>query len=372
MKKNVYPWERNEQGFLIGLVGLALFGLFYLFSDFMLPLVFAVVITCATYPLFELLILKTKNRALSSGIMVGGLAILVILPAIYLFSVSAVTIFDLYDTNQDAIKTLNFTKLVELKDSALSYLPLPENTISFISSELEKNAVLLFNKAKEVSVSISKEFLDNSMGTVKFLGITLFSMFFFFRDGENIVDKIKIITPLNDDFDDLLLMELYSLCGILTVSVFTVAFIQGVTFGMLTSFMDVNWLFIAIAIAVSSFIPIVGSLLVWIPLAIYFFVVDQSVYAIIILLWGAIVNGVIIDNIMRPWIIGKICVIFDKNTSCDLSDFNPLDNLLIIILSTFGALKLFGVVGFVLRSNHRSYLNYYFRSLHSKNTIGNR
>jgi predicted PurR-regulated permease PerM len=174
-------------------------------------------------------------------------------------------------------------------------------------------------------------------------------MFFFYVGGEKIIEKIKIITPLNDDFDHLLLMELYSLCGILTVSIFSIALIQGISFGFVTYFMDnINWFFIAVAIAVCSFIPAVGSLLVWIPLAIYLFVVNQSVAAIVVLIWGAVINGFFIDNLMRPWVISKICAIFNKNTSCDLSDFNPLDNTLIIILSTLGGLFNFGVIGLFL------------------------
>ena len=64
--------------------------------------------------------------------------------------------------------------------------------------------------------------------------------------------------------------------------------------------------------------------------------------------WGAVVNGFVIDNILRPWIIGKICELFNKNTKYDLSDFNPLDNTLLIILSTFGGVMLFGVTGLFL------------------------
>lgn len=348
MKNKHYPWEKNEQGFLIGLVLLATIGLFYLFSNFMLPILFAVVISCATYPLYAKINEHLKSKNTSSGIMVFLMAFLVVLPIVYLFSVSATTIFDVYHNNQDAIKGLDFTKLIEIKNDALNYLPLPEKTIALISSEIDKNSILIFEKTKGFAVSTSKNFIDNSISTINFIALTLFSMYFFFRDGKSIVNKIKIITPLNDDFDDLLLMELYSLCGILTISVFSVAVIQGFAFGALTYFMDVNWLFIGVAIAISSFIPFVGSLLVWIPLAVYFFIVDQTLYAVIIVFWGMVINGFIIDNLMRPWIIGRICAIFSKESKFDLSDFKPLDNIYIIILSTLGAFPLFGVVGLFL------------------------
>ena len=348
MENKYTAWQKYEQGFLIGLVLLALIGLYALFSGFLLPLVFAVIIASATHPLYKVIDLKLSNPALSSGIMIALLCFLVVFPVVYLITVSGTTIFDVYQNNQALFGNLNFDKLVELKNNMLHYLPVSEDTASFISLQIDNNAKVLLEKTQSFIIKGSKALIDNSMASISFTFISLFAMFFFFKDGKKIVDKIKIITPLHDDFDDLLIQELYSLCGILTVSVFTVSVIQGITFGFVTSFMDLNWLFIGVAISITSFIPVVGSLLVWIPLSVYLFIQDQTTYAIIIMVWGAIVNGFVIDNLMRPWIISKICELFNNNTKYDLSDFNPLDNTLLIILSTFGGIFLFGVTGLFL------------------------
>jgi predicted PurR-regulated permease PerM len=348
MDKKFTAWQKYEQGFLIGLVLLSCFGLFTLFSSFILPLVFAVIIASATHPLYKVIDNKLQNPVLSSSAMITLLCFLVIFPVVYLLTVSGTTIFEIYQNNQAFFSGLNFDRLKELKDSMLSYLPLGDETISFISSQIDSNAKIMLEKVQAFAIKASKSLIDNSMSSITFIFISLFAMFFFFKDGRKIVEKIKIITPLHDDFDELLIQELYSLCGILTVSVFAVSVLQGVTFGFVTSFMDLNWLFIGIAISITSFIPVVGSLLVWIPLSVYLFIQGQTTNAVIIMFWGAVVNGFVIDNILRPWIIGKICELFNKNTKYDLSDFNPLDNTLLIILSTFGGVMLFGVTGLFL------------------------
>lgn len=348
MDKKFTAWQKYEQGFLIGLVLLSCFGLFTLFSSFILPLVFAVIIASATHPLYKVIDKKLQNPVLSSSAMITLLCFLVIFPVVYLLTVSGTTIFEIYQNNQAFFSGLNFDRLKELKDSMLSYLPLGDETISFISNQIDSNAKIMLEKVQAFAIKASKSLIDNSMSSITFIFISLFAMFFFFKDGRKIVEKIKIITPLHDDFDELLIQELYSLCGILTVSVFAVSVLQGVTFGFVTSFMDLNWLFIGIAISITSFIPVVGSLLVWIPLSVYLFIQGQTTNAVIIMFWGAVVNGFVIDNILRPWIIGKICELFNKNTKYDLSDFNPLDNTLLIILSTFGGVMLFGVTGLFL------------------------
>ena len=83
--------------------------------------------------------------------------------------------------------------------------------------------------------------------------------------------------------------------------------------------------------AVLSIIPGIGTALVWVPAVIYLFVVGRNLPAIGLLLWCAIVVGTA-DNLLRPLLVGKDTKMPD----------------LIILLSTFGGLALFGAVGLVV------------------------
>lgn len=349
MEKKYYPWENYERGFLILMVGLAFYGLSNLFSSFIMPMIFAVIVTCASYPLYRLILSKVKNKNLSSGIVVVLMALIVLFPLTYVIGVSSSTVYDLYQNNQDKISEMNFEEVRKLKDDALSYLPLSVEKQSLISSEIDKNATVVFEQAKNIVVKGSKSIIDNSIQVVYFLVLTLFSMFFFYTGGDKIVDKIKKITPLNDDFDDLIMRELYSLCGILTISVFSVAVLQGLAFGLLTYFMDLNWVFIAVAISLTSFIPVIGTFLVWCPLSLYLLSNGQSAEALWVFCWGFFVTGILIDNIVRPLLTGKICKMFTGDSGeLDIKDFNPLDNTFMIILSNIGGMLTFGVIGLFL------------------------
>lgn len=341
-------WQKHEQGFLILLVSLAFIGLFTLFYNFLMPIIFAVIITCASYPIFQKIENKIKNRSYSSYLMVFLLSIIVVIPIFYLVSVSSATVFSMYQDHQTTINSLDFNKLQELKSTILNYLPIPDETSNFISNLIDKNVKLIFDQAKTLLFSTSKFIIDNSLSVLSFFAISLFSMFFLFKDGIYVVNKIKKITPLNDFFDNLLFQELYSLCGILTVSVCVVAFLQGFAFGLLTYFMDLNWFFIGLAIMITSFIPVVGSALIWIPLSGYLFLSGHPYQAITVILWGTIVTGTIIDNFMRPVITSKISKSFNIDNCLKSDTFNPLDNTFIIILSTFGGVFTFGIIGLLL------------------------
>jgi len=349
MKNKMYPWQKNEQGFLILLVALAILGLSTLLSSFVMPMIFAAVITCACYPLYKAFLSRTKSPNISSWIVVLLMAFIVIFPLTYVISVSSSTAYDLYQDNQEQIANMDFKAVDEMKNTAISYLPISEDKQKYIGEQINNNTMAIFNQMKAVIVSSSKSIVDNSVQVIYFLALTLFSMFFFFKGGDKIVDKVKKITPLDDDFDELIMSELYSLCGILTISVFSVAVLQGVSFGLLTYFMDLNWVFIAVAISLTSFIPVVGTFLVWMPLSIFLLSTGKSTEAGLVFFWGFFITGILIDNILRPMITGKICKMFEpEDGELNIKDFNPLDNVFLIILSNIGGMLTFGVIGLFL------------------------
>jgi predicted PurR-regulated permease PerM len=83
--------------------------------------------------------------------------------------------------------------------------------------------------------------------------------------------------------------------------------------------------------AVLSIIPGIGITLVWLPAVGYLFAVGQIVPATGLFLWCAVVAGTA-DNFLRPVLVGKDTQMPD----------------ILVLLSTFGGIFMFGVVGFVI------------------------
>ena len=82
------------------------------------------------------------------------------------------------------------------------------------------------------------------------------------------------------------------------------------------------------AAAVCSLIPIVGTMLVWLPTGIYLMAAGHLWKGIILILWGALVVGTI-DNIIRPLVIGSKV------------ELHPL----LLLFSLLGGLQVFGFIG---------------------------
>lgn len=86
-----------------------------------------------------------------------------------------------------------------------------------------------------------------------------------------------------------------------------------------------------LAMFVASFIPLLGTFIVWGPMAVYLFFKGMILKAIILVIVGIVAISSV-DNILRPLIIrGKVQM-----------------PTLAIFFSILGGIKLFGFIGFIM------------------------
>jgi len=80
-----------------------------------------------------------------------------------------------------------------------------------------------------------------------------------------------------------------------------------------------------------SIIPAVGTALIWFPAVIILIVTGQYVQGIGLLIFCGLLVGSI-DNMLRPWLVGRDTELHE----------------LMIFFSTLGGISLFGIVGFII------------------------
>jgi predicted PurR-regulated permease PerM len=341
------PWEENEHGFLICLTLLAFSGLIYLFQGFLMPMIFSAILACATYPLFIHIQKRFKlNDTKASLIFVSLIFILIVVPISYILTKVGIEAQYLYSIYPEITEKMNFKVVDDIKPYIVDYTFISETNFNYLVNFISENSESLKENLKDFLLIASKTIINSSLGIVGFFAVTLFSLFFFYRDGKYFSKHIKILSPLNDNYDDILINEIVSLSSILTFSIFVISILQGVAFALLTYFMDLDWLFIGVAIGLCSFIPVVGAAIVWLPLSIYLFGTNHWIQGILVFFWGMVVAGFIIDNIMRPFVISKICKFFEQ--SPNKGEFAPLEHTFLVILSTIGGVGLFGVLGLII------------------------
>jgi predicted PurR-regulated permease PerM len=173
---------------------------------------------------------------------------------------------------------------------------------------------------------------QNTLGFLASLGIMLYVLFFLFRDGQAIGRNIRRSLPLSDDLSRRLL-DLFAAVARATVKGnLVIALIQGaiggVTFWLLGIEGALLW---GVLMVFMSILPVIGSAIVWAPMAVVLILGGAVLKGVILILVGVGVIG-LVDNLLRPPLVGK---------DTRLPDY-------VVLVSTVGGLAIFGINGFVI------------------------
>ena len=162
--------------------------------------------------------------------------------------------------------------------------------------------------------------------------IMLYLLYFFIRDGQQMVRLIRNAVPLAEQQKRLLQLKLRRVVRASVKGNLAVAITQGALGGIIFWILDIHSaLFWAVLMMFLSLLPAVGAGIVWAPVAIYFLVTGAIWQGVVLALYGVFVIGMV-DNVLRPILVGK---------DTKMPDF-------LILISTLGGMAIFGLNGFVI------------------------
>jgi predicted PurR-regulated permease PerM len=162
--------------------------------------------------------------------------------------------------------------------------------------------------------------------------VMLYVLYFLFRDGDKLSQSIARTIPLHPQHTRRLLTQFATVVRATVKGNIVVALVQGALGAIAFWFLGlpgaVLW---GAVMAVLSLLPAVGAVLVWGPVAAYFFFTGEVVKGIGLTIWGALVIG-LVDNVLRPILVGR--------------DTRMPDYL--VLVTTLGGIVVFGLNGFVI------------------------
>lgn len=331
-----------EERFLSILILTAIIGLLWLFSPFLEALLFAMILATATYGFYQKVLLKTKgSETLAAGITSFTILLTVIAPVTYLLLEVGLQVGQLYGQAQDWLSVQTPDSFKNLNQQLIQIVPLPETTQNQLLVQLHENSSKIIKFAQDSIVFLVQGVFGSTASFLTFMLLAVFALYFFYRDGKKISHYLMVLSPLDNFYDKMIMSRFANLSTILLLSVLSIALMQGVSFAMLAWFLGLPGLFLGMAIAVTSFIPIVGSAFVWVPVALSLLMQGDYVSAAVVTFMGAVVNGFIIDNVLRPILINKIAHTLEGAKE----DLAVANHTLITVLATFAGLIHFGIIG---------------------------
>lgn len=167
--------------------------------------------------------------------------------------------------------------------------------------------------------------------TVMFL-LMLYLLFFFLRDGKQIINTIIEVLPIGDERERHLLAKFAEVSRATIKGTLVVGMVQGILGGIIFAILGIeSAVFWAVVMTLLSVLPAVGAAIVWLPAALYLIANGMLFKGIFLILFGALVIGMV-DNVLRPILVGR---------DTKMPDY-------LILLSTLGGLAMIGISGFVL------------------------
>lgn len=164
------------------------------------------------------------------------------------------------------------------------------------------------------------------------LAVTVLVMFYLYRDGEVILDRLRRLLPFDLAQRERLLSDMRDLIFASVVSSLVAAAAQGTLGGVAFAVTRVPApVFWGVMMGLCSLVPIVGSALVWVPIAVSLMLGGHVIRGILVVaLCGGIASSV--DNVIRPWLI---------------SERTQMGGLMVFI-GVLGGVTAFGILGIVL------------------------
>lgn len=187
------------------------------------------------------------------------------------------------------------------------------------------------SKLTSLAANVIPQFLSSTVSAAADVFVLYFLLYFMLANARELESSVRHYLPFKEENDKLLLSELKNQTISNAIGIPVLAVMQAVTAYIGYLILGVNEsLFWAVLTGIMSVIPVVGTTIVWVPLAVFLYAAGNHWQGVVLLVYGAaIITNV--DNVFRFVLQKKI------------GNIHPLVTFFGVIIG----LPLFGFVGII-------------------------
>jgi predicted PurR-regulated permease PerM len=264
------------------------------------------------------------NNFISSNIMTIFLTLIFFVPVLYcIFSFASLinkidqqALISIYEVTKEWVQKMpdDFIFIKDQLNVVLQKIDIPE----FIQNLLSVGALLGKNSAKFI---------------IDMIMILIFYFFFNFY-GTSLAHYFKDALPLKKEDSNALFYESSNVMSVVLYSILATAVLEGFLFGIFVSYFGYDGILLGVLYGFASLIPVVGGLILWLPITIYEMFTSSTGNALAIAIYSIIVISLIADTFIKPVIIKYI----NQKVVKTPTDINEILIFFAIVagLSTFG------------------------------------
>jgi predicted PurR-regulated permease PerM len=295
-------------------------------EPFLVPLAWSAVLAIFFYPVHERLARRLRPTQ-AAALSTLGVTLLLIVPAIIVL---------VFATRQALVASTHLQTALLDPDKTLSM-----HVVDWIRGKLpeEWQATDFSQPLRQAAEKVAAFLAANIAGLVKNLAtfflhlfIVIFSLFFMFRDADDVVRGVRHLLPFDESIQRDMLNESKELIFASVAVALVIAMMQGLLGGLAFTVGGIPTpIFWGLLIAFFSLVPVVGSALIWVPAALWLLFNGHWGKGIAVV---AICGGVasVADNVVRPLLLRNRTHL----------------NELLLFLGVLGGLGVFGLLGLVI------------------------
>jgi predicted PurR-regulated permease PerM len=315
---------------------LLLYAAFKIIWPFMTAILLAAILVTLTFGIFRKVRARMKGSSNQAAVvMMLGITIIVVIPALII----AMLLIQQANVIVDKLQTGEARAMVERIDLTHNLEFIKRFAPNFDPATLSPDRLVL-PAIRQVPGWFARNggaLLGGLAGMFLGFALALLAMFFFYVEGESILEQLSILSPLPKRYDEEFAAKFKDVIDATFRGQLFTGIAQGLMTGIGLAIAGVPGAgFWGAVAALLSLIPMVGAAAVWVPAAIYL-VIGASMgsvewwRAIFLIIWG-LVPVSLVDNVVRPWAMkGKAQL--------------PAIPLLFAVL---GGMQAFGFVGLVI------------------------
>ena len=281
-------------------------------------------------PFFFLVNVVKTNRTLAALVLTIIIFFLIVTPLSMLFYLAVNEVHmvakQLNYLSQQDTSIFQMLQGNVVMDKILLYL-------KAVIPNIETQIIQITTKLGTTGLLYIQALVENIFQTTFYFFLSLLTLFFIFRDGDRLAPIVYKVLPFSDELEQTVWDKTVNILDAILKGNLSIALCQGIALGSYFFFFGLSApiFFGGVAIFV-SLIPIIGTSIIWLPAALYLYVVQNSPMMAISLSVLCLFTFLMLENIVKPWVLDRKLKI------------HPL----FLFLAILGGITEFGIKGLII------------------------
>ncbi len=321
----------NRKAITVGIWVMAILMLFVI-RKFLEPIIIAAALASLVYPIAEFLRVKVTrgHRGLAAFFTTALFLLTFLIPASLLSTVaveqaSALLLSGAMDVSSAATKIrIGLDEMFTGYPQFHSLIVQTSNLDAMITEAIMKLVGFIRSAIQSASTNVLWLMVQAL--------ITLFTLFYFLKDGESITAKLREISPFRRSYDEMVISRFLLVSRAVVRGTIIIAFVQSSIATATFYFTGVpGWMLWGVVMFFLAMIPMLGCWVIMLPAGIAMIASGNIGEGVAILAMSLIVVSNI-DNVIRPRLVGSHAKLHD----------------LVVFFAVIGGLTTFGVLGVIV------------------------